>query len=516
MRLFAQGRRDRQSGKILVLFGILLTVLFGLLGLVMDGGLMMASHRRVQNAADSAALAAAMDLMRGVSSSGAAATATTFVQTHNGLSTATVTVTTPPASGAYAGKANFVEVVVTLPYDTVFAHLNGASRSQGIAARAVAGFEPLSDGEGVIALDPTPGTGLTFNGSNARLVVNGTAIINAGGSGLNQYGDSVPNTSGSSSVVTSNKAVSDKANAYVQAKHVQVRGGVDTPGNFADYDDPASGPSPLYAGVAAIAPDPLRSIPVPQVKNTYVSPTSTTATKGTVPLRYPPQSVGKSGTVTFNPGVYEDINITGGNVTFRTGTYVLSPTKNNQGLRISGGKVQSEGWVSEDDPGPGVMFYVAASNYLDDPNNPGSADIADGAADGPLPPNAAGTPIPTDSGSIKVAALDIAGGLDGVQDWVHLAGLQNYTGTATNERILFFGRRKSQTDYHLGGNGGSNAGLNFVGTVYAKWANLELAGGASYNSQFVVGRVTLSGQGAITIKGSGVNRGLANQVYLVE
>ena len=49
-------RPGRRPGKVLVLFTMLLPVLLGLVGLVVDGGLMMAAQRRVQNAADAAAL----------------------------------------------------------------------------------------------------------------------------------------------------------------------------------------------------------------------------------------------------------------------------------------------------------------------------------------------------------------------------------------------------------------------------------------------------------------------------
>src|SRR5207248_628945 len=100
---------ERRPGQILVLFVLVLSALLGLLGLVLDGGLIMASHRQAQNAADTAALAAAMELMRGNSASGAQSMATTFVKTYNGLSNATVTVTAPPATGPYAGNSRYAE-----------------------------------------------------------------------------------------------------------------------------------------------------------------------------------------------------------------------------------------------------------------------------------------------------------------------------------------------------------------------------------------------------------------------
>ena len=55
----------RRPGQTLVLFALLFPVLLGMVGLVIDGGLIMAAQRQVQNAADAAALAASMDRVRG-------------------------------------------------------------------------------------------------------------------------------------------------------------------------------------------------------------------------------------------------------------------------------------------------------------------------------------------------------------------------------------------------------------------------------------------------------------------
>ena len=68
-------RTRYRPGKILVMFALLLPALLGMVGLVIDCGLMMATHRHVQNSADSAAMAAAMDKIRGRSNATAIATA---------------------------------------------------------------------------------------------------------------------------------------------------------------------------------------------------------------------------------------------------------------------------------------------------------------------------------------------------------------------------------------------------------------------------------------------------------
>ena len=48
------------SGKVLVMFALLLPMLLGMVGLVIDCGLLMVAQREAQNAADAAAMAAAM------------------------------------------------------------------------------------------------------------------------------------------------------------------------------------------------------------------------------------------------------------------------------------------------------------------------------------------------------------------------------------------------------------------------------------------------------------------------
>jgi len=510
MRIARSARTARRPGQILVLFVILLVALLGMLGLVIDCGLLMATHRKTQNAADSAATAAAMDLMRGQSAAVARAKAQQFALTYYGVTLADADVRIPPTTGPYAGNASFVEVVASHTYESHFIQVTGAASTHAVSARAVAGYEPVSSGEGAIVLDPrATRAGLVFNGVNTRLQVKGTVVVNNGGSGVDQYGQPISTSLGTTNqpaVVTSNTAISDPTQAYVRADAVLVRGGVDQPLNFRDIIDPANSPSPLYAGMG-MSPDPLRTLPVPVVTNTYPSPTSTTAT-GTIPAKYPSLSVSTGQTVTFNPGVYTDINITGGTVVFRSGIYVFAPDSNNQGLRISGGTTTSEAG--------GVMFYFGASTYQDG-GSPGSLDIADGAFDGPLPPTNGSYTLPADANSVRQATLAIAGSSGSVT----LEGYA-YNTSDPNDRILFFARRRNQDPngntslYSIGGSGSGNMALDLKGTIYSKWASFSLSGGGTYNAQFIVGSLTLGGGATITINGTGINRGRANQVFLVE
>src|SRR5262245_22369647 len=130
--------RQERSGKIIVLFALLLPVLLGMVGLVIDSGLAMAAHRRVRNAADAAALAAALDLLRGQTAATAKKTAADMVTTNNGLTSASVTVNIGKeiATGPYAGNPNFVEVLVSLDVGTTFMQILGVTKST-VGGRAV-------------------------------------------------------------------------------------------------------------------------------------------------------------------------------------------------------------------------------------------------------------------------------------------------------------------------------------------------------------------------------------------
>ena len=211
--LFRRPARLR-SGTTLVMFAILLPVLLGMVGLVIDSGLLMASYRQVQNAADAAALAAATDKSRGESDAAAVASANSFM-VNNGMNGVTLVLNAgasnalnipprirgTPAPSPYKGTANYVEAIVTRQVNTLFMPVFGINSNQ-VTARAVAGFEPVGAGEGAIVLDPMPSPGIEFKGNNAQLRVNGTVVVNSKGGGVDQYGDTVTTLADGSSALS--------------------------------------------------------------------------------------------------------------------------------------------------------------------------------------------------------------------------------------------------------------------------------------------------------------------------
>src|SRR5271168_2926002 len=102
------------SGKVLVMFALLLPMLLGIVGLVIDCGLLMVAQREAQNAADAAAMAAAMAELAQQGEPHRAAMA--LVASYNGLSAGALsTFNHPPAAGPHAQDHRFYEVVVTYP-----------------------------------------------------------------------------------------------------------------------------------------------------------------------------------------------------------------------------------------------------------------------------------------------------------------------------------------------------------------------------------------------------------------
>ena len=78
--------------------------------------------------------------------------------------------------------------------------------------------------------------------------------------------------------------------------------------------------------------------------------------------------------------------------------------------------------------------------------------------------------------------------------------------------MLFFQRRRNSASLVI--TGGSGSGV-LAGTVYAKWARLDLSGAGTYDAKFVLGSLDISGNANVTLGDAGAG-GTANNVFLVE
>src|SRR3984893_9674634 len=150
----SQTARTGQSGQTTVLVGVILTVLIAFVSIASDFGLFQKDRRKMQNAADSAAIAGEQEINAG--NAGAAVSAAKHDAALNGyadgVSQITVTVNNPPLSGPHSGDSSAVEVIVSRVQSTMLLKFVNISTIK-ITARAVAieGNAPYC----IMALNPT-------------------------------------------------------------------------------------------------------------------------------------------------------------------------------------------------------------------------------------------------------------------------------------------------------------------------------------------------------------------------
>jgi hypothetical protein len=468
------GRSD--SGKTLVLFALVFPVLLGTLGLAIDCGLLMATQREAQNAADAAAMAAAMaDLAKhGVPGD----VATTIVNSYNGLSNATLAAFNhPPAVGPHAGNDRYYEVIVKYPVSTLFMPILGSRGSQMVQARAVSGFESVPAGASITLLDPAAAPGLNVLDS-ASLVMSGRLVVN--------------------SMASPAASVSGGQVEAADGRFV----GSSIAGSFQAYP----GTRGRLALGSAPASDPLIRLPVPAT-----TPSAAVNTATPTGTAWNPQSLGSpsiqdgqasglvdpnyidaSGTIQLYPGVYESITVSGGALNFNPGVYVLRPSSHPRlALDLSGGTVT----------GSGVMFYNTGGDFVPATGYPDSGDpnLYNGG------PAGTGTPSssPDFQGNFAGIRLDSSASAE-----ITLSALDG-TGGPFRGMLIYQRRPNAQAITIVGGN------LSLSGTIYAPWAPLVLEGGGNHQAQLIAGSMQLSGNDTLTLSYSSL-AGASNEVFLVE
>jgi hypothetical protein len=173
-------KANRVSGQALVFVTLSLLVLTGVVGLAIDMGYLRYTKRRLQTAADSAAVAGASEL-RGGNYYTAALNDSKANGFENGVNGVTVNPTNPPVDEPFSDKVNkkdYVEVLVRQDAPTFFMRLFGVKKAS-LSATAVA---VLGSSKGCVYALGLLG-GITVNGNvnapNCGVVDN--AILSIGG-----------------------------------------------------------------------------------------------------------------------------------------------------------------------------------------------------------------------------------------------------------------------------------------------------------------------------------------------
>jgi hypothetical protein len=317
--------RARRRGIVAVLIALVITALLGVAAIALDGGLIQENRRKVQAAADTAALAAGGQMFANFPAiiasnyatadpGGAAAAAAQAAATANGYpnngSTSKVTIHIPPQSGPFTGQIGYAEIIITYNQPRYFSAIWGSTRIP-ITARAVARGRWVGSGDGIIVLDPVAQDALNAGGNGTLTVTGGAKVI-----------------------VDSNNP----------ASAARATGG----GNFtASEFDITGGANGIFNGTVVTGtppiPDPLAYLPPPP------QPPPGTMTKQNIP--------GGGTAYTLTPGSYNNLpNFTNGD----TVTFEQASAGNNGIYYISGGFVSNgANLVMDPSTSGGLMFYNA-------------------------------------------------------------------------------------------------------------------------------------------------------------
>lgn len=303
-------RHKNQRGQVIVFATAFMFLMIGFVGVVVDVGDLYTSRRKMQTAADAAAIAGANALQGSnadgyESAAGDVATLNGFTNNTNGV---TVAITEPTSTPPNGTAGTYVQVSISQPVPTYFLRVLGYS-TMNVQTQAVAGA--VNGPACIYALDP--------NDDSNTLEANGSTILSAScGIIDNSTSRSGLNLNGSGSFVTTGTGVA--GSAYGRNGSIRV--------------------TPAVVTEIPPASDPLASLPAPTVAScTQASVTNSgsyPAPNGSVP------------TLSISPAVYQfgyNLNGSYGTVAFSAGTYGNGISLNGSvgKATFSSGQFQSRG-----------------------------------------------------------------------------------------------------------------------------------------------------------------------------
>jgi hypothetical protein len=348
----SQWQARNRRGAVLPLIAVTLAGVMALLVMAVDVGVLHEHRRIAQTAADAGAMAGSREFYRDKGDS--AVPAAYFEATRNGFTTgvnhAMVTVSSPPVSGFYVGKSEFLEVVIRDTVPTIFARIWGRN-SVVLKARAVGGVVTPAQGC-LFVLDPTASKALEIK-SDGDIVANECAVH-------------VNSNAADALSVTNNGTTLD-------AKSVDITGGYVLGSGAVINPTPETGVTPVT--------DPLEYLVMPPIPAT---------------CDYTDKTVSGGATETLNPGVYcggltVQNNLTVANL--NPGLYIMKGRQGASSFNIqSGATINSTGTgvtiiITPDDAGNYGIVNLQSGSFVNltansDPNvfSPGILFYQDPAA----------------------------------------------------------------------------------------------------------------------------------------
>ena len=303
--------RDGDEGQALIVIALSMLGMLFAVGLAVDSGQLYNGRRTAQEAADAGAFAGATVLYQG----GTVAQATTAAAADaalNGYSAnvptagTTVTVSSPPTSGAFSGNAAYVQVIILTPVRTSLVPQESGLTT--VRAYSVAGNTSANSGFAVVSLDQTCAAGTVALSSNGDLEISG------GGIAINSCSASAGQNSGTVTIEA---------------------------GYFIDVVGNVTGSWPNLRTGQAVKPDPFAGVAKP----------STVGLSSYAPACSP----------TINqPGIYTTSFSSNCDYLFAPGTYILK----GGGISLAGTSSMCTGATcSTPTAAGGTFFYITNSLY---------------------------------------------------------------------------------------------------------------------------------------------------------
>jgi len=177
-------KRKSESGQVIPLVALSLTVLMGAGGMAVDHGYFQYTQRQQQNAADSAAIGGAQSLsVPGCNNPGIATAAAQSDAASNGFASG-VTVSNPPASGAYSSNPCAVQVTVQGAYPKFFTRIFGGSSNLAESTTATALLVNNSSNS-VVLLGSNLTSNFTSNITGSGITISTNGTITCGSNTIN-------------------------------------------------------------------------------------------------------------------------------------------------------------------------------------------------------------------------------------------------------------------------------------------------------------------------------------------
>lgn len=362
-------RIDRVRGQAMVLLALALVGLFGFAGLAIDGGMLYFERRRGQNAADNAALAAALKKAQSQSAAIVRSEALAVAAQGGYDNNATSNWVTVDENHTIGGQAKYVRVIIEQVVNTQFIHLvySGPVR---LTVEAVAFGDrprPLLEGFAVASLNPGVCNGNDFSarGGTASIIRDAGLFINAkcSGSSINMEGSGARLGTSVSSLCPDPE---QQSTCFIDARFNIVVAGTVSGSNTVPCPQVAGSPpnpevdwwSPPPTSNCNFAPGPTQNAPQvdPDPMTVAGVPAKASTLDGNTVCTEPARSLGSTNPHELVPGHYVNLDV-GSNqdLVLKPGIYCLTGmgTLINARTLSMGNVIDAQGKTVQ-----GVLIYI--------------------------------------------------------------------------------------------------------------------------------------------------------------